>query len=85
MTVDKHEERVGMKVIVNNEWHIECISCEAQYYVVEYPGMDYSGCRHCGKNVLYVTDHRVKVEPVNGSDVRGERNKTVGPESTLRP
>jgi len=85
MTVDKHEERVGMKVIVNNEWHIECISCEAQYYVVEYPGMDYSGCRHCGKNVLYVTDHRVKVEPVNGSDGRGGRNETVGRGDTLRP
>jgi hypothetical protein len=85
MTVDKHEERVGMKVIVNNQWHIECISCEAQYYVVEYPNMDYSGCRHCGKNVLYVTDHRVKVEPVKGSYGGGERNETVGPESTLRP
>jgi len=74
-----------MKVVVNNEWHIECISCEAQYYVVEYPGIDYSGCRHCGKNVLYVTDHRVKVESAKESDGGGERNETVGPESTLRP
>jgi len=47
--------------------------------------MDYSGCRHCGKNVLYVTDHRAKVEPAKGPDGRAGRNKTVGRGDTLRP
>ena len=66
-----------MKVVVNNEWHVECLSCEAQYYVAEYPGIDYSGCRHCGKNILCVTDHRV--------GHRGGHNETVGRGDTLRP
>jgi len=66
-----------MKVVVNNEWHVECLSCEAQYYVAEYPGMDYSGCRNCGKNILYVTDHRGKFS--------GKRSETVGRGDILRP
>jgi rRNA maturation endonuclease Nob1 len=44
-----------VKVVVVNEWHIECLVCEAQYYLVDYPK---SGCKNCGRSALLITDHR---------------------------
>ena len=89
----KSSIKSDMKIVVSNEWHVECLSCGTEYYLVEYPGMDYKGCRNCGKNILYVTDHRVKVgpvkgpngRPVKGPNGRGGRNKTVGRGDTFRP
>ena len=41
------------------EWHIECLDCKGQYYLVEYPR---KGCRKCGRDALLITDHRVDHE-----------------------
>ena len=36
-------------------WHIECLVCRAQYYLVDYPR---KGCRNCGRDALLITDNR---------------------------
>ena len=45
-----------MKVVVVNEWHIECLACRVEYFAVEYPR---NGCKNCGRSALLITDHRV--------------------------
>ena len=45
-----------VKVVVVNEWHIECLACRVQYYLVDYPR---NGCKNCGRSALLITDHRV--------------------------
>ena len=45
-----------VKVVVVNEWHIECLACRVQYYLVDYPK---SGCKNCGRDALLITDHRI--------------------------
>ena len=41
---------------MSDPWHIECLVCGAQYYLVEYPR---KGCRNCGRDALLITDYRV--------------------------
>ncbi len=41
---------------MSDNWHIECLVCEAQYYLVYYPR---KGCRNCGRDALLITDNRV--------------------------
>ena len=49
------------------EWHIECLVCGAQYYLVDYPR---KGCRNCGRDALLITDHRVDHRVDHGVDRR---------------
>ena len=49
-------------------WHIECLVCRAQYYLVDYPR---KGCRNCGRDALLITDHRVD----NRAPKKIKRNK----------
>ncbi len=54
-----------MKVVVVNEWHIECLVCRVEYFAVKYPR---NGCKNCGRGALLITDHRVEHGVEHGSD-----------------
>tara|TARA_R100001086_G_scaffold76837_1_gene37276 strand:+ start:215 stop:436 length:222 start_codon:yes stop_codon:yes gene_type:complete len=59
-----------VKVVVVNEWHIECLVCDAQYYTAEYPR---KGCRNCGRDALLITDNRVDIKADNRASDDRER------------
>ena len=52
----KEKKTNGLQVY---EWHIECLVCGAQYYLVDYPK---KGCRNCGRDALLITDNRASDE-----------------------
>ncbi len=60
----------GVKAVVVNEWHIECLVCRVQYYLVDYPK---SGCKNCGRDALLITDHRVDKGVDRGVDCGAEQ------------
>lgn len=47
---------VDVKMIVVNEWHVECLNCRVEYYLADYPK---KGCKNCGRDALLITDHRM--------------------------
>jgi len=47
--------KMPIEVVSDGPWHIECLVCRAQYYLVDYPR---KGCRNCGRDALLITDNR---------------------------